>query len=159
MMKWRKSIARGVGAGLVAASLAVASLATWASEEEEEEVHLVDLMMMLQYFTHKTGLSLRAGNLELADFYLPRVQRKSLGEVGEVESYEGQPVGQLSGAMLGPSLHALEEAVDSGNPETALSAYTDMIDACNACHVATQFGFIKMEDRSTENPYMQSFGN
>ena len=156
MKKWRKSIACGVGAGLVATSLAVASLATWASEEEEE-VHLVDLMSVLQYFTHKTGLSLRAGNLELADFYLHEFE-EVMAEVGEVESYEGQPVGQLSDAMLGPSLHALEEAVDSGNPEAALSAYEVMIDTCNACHVATQFGFIKIEDRSTENPYMQSFG-
>ena len=78
--------------------------------------------------------------------------------MGEIESYDGQPVGQLSGAMLGPSIHELEEAVDSGDSERALSAYKVAIDACNACHVAATFGYIKLEHRSTENPYMQAFG-
>ena len=155
MKKWHQSIACGIGAGVVATLLAVASLAARASGEED--VQLVDKMGALQYFMHKAGLSIRGGSLELADFYLHEIE-EVLEKVEEIESYDGQPMGQLSGAMLGPSFHALEEAVDSGDPEAALSAYKVVLDACNACHVATQFGFIKLEDRSTENPYMQSFG-
>lgn len=48
--------------------------------------------------------------------------------------------------------------MDSENPETALSACQTVLETCNTCHVATEFGVIKVEDRSTENPYMQSFG-
>ena len=155
MKSGTRRIACGIGAGVVAALLAVASLAAWASGEED--VHLVDKMSALQYFMHKAGLSIRAGSLELADFYLHEIEEVLL-EVEEIESYDGHPVGQLSGAMLGPSFHELEEGVDSGDPERALSAYQVVLDACNACHVATEFGFIKVEDRSTENPYMQSFG-
>ena len=137
------------------ALLITASLVARAASEEE--VHLVDKMSALQVFMHKAGLSIRGGSLELADFYLHEIE-EVLDEVAKIESYDGQPVGQLSGAMLGPSFHELEEAVDSGNPEAALSAYQVVIEACNSCHVATQFGIIKIEDRSTENPYMQSFG-
>ena len=155
MKKWSQRIACGIGAGVVATLLAVASLNTRASGEED--VHLVDKMSALQYFMHKAGLSIRGGNLELADFYLHEME-EVLHEVEQIESYDGQPVGQLSGAMLGPSFHELEEGVDSGDPERALAAYQVVLDACNACHVATEFGYIKLEDRSTENPYMQSFG-
>ena len=145
-----QSIACALGALLLTGAY------TAQASGEGEEVHLVDKMMLLQYFTHKAGLSIRAENLELADFYLHEME-EVLGEVGQIESYDGQPVGQLSGAMLEPSIHELEEAVDSGNPERALTAYKAAIDACNACHVATTFGYIKLEDRSTENPFMQSF--
>ena len=151
-----KSVACAIGAALAATLLAVASLSA-ARASGEEDVHLVDKMAALQYFMHKAGLSIRGGSLELADFYLHEME-EVLEEVEEIESYDGQPVGQLSEAMLGPAFHALEEAVDSGNPETALSAYQAVLNTCNTCHVATEFGFIKIEDRSTENPYMQSFG-
>ena len=149
-----KSITCALG-GVAAALLMTASLAARAGGEEE--VHLVDKMSALQYFMHKAGLSIRGGELELADFYLHEIE-EVLEEVAEIESYDGQPVGQLSTAMLGPSFHELEEAVDSGNPEAALSAYQVVIQTCNACHVVTQFGFIEIADRSTENPYMQLFG-
>ena len=154
MKTWRQSIAVVVGAGTVAALLATATFVARAAGEGE--VPLLDKMITLQYVTHKAGLSIRAGNLELADFYLHEME-EVIAEVEEIESYEGQPVGQLSGAMLGPAFHKLEEGVDSGDPEAALSAYTAVIDSCNACHVATTFGVIKIVDKSTENPYMQAF--
>lgn len=141
--------------GAIAALLATAPLSAYAAGEEE--VHLVDKMAALQYFMHKVGLSIRADNLSLADFYLHEIE-ETLEEVGEIEAYDGHPIGELSTTMLEPSIHELEEAVDSGNPDKALTAYEVVIGACNACHLATDFGMIKIEDRSTENPYMQSFG-
>ena len=117
----------------------------------------MDKMTALQYFMHKVGLSIRADNLPLADFYLHEME-EVLVEVGEVESYNDHPIGKLSNSMLEPSIHELEEAVDSGSSDRALTAYKVVIGACNACHLATEFDMIKVEDRSTENPYMQSFG-
>lgn len=122
----------------------------------EEKVRLVDKMSALQYFMHKTGLAIRGGGLELADFYLHEIE-EVLDEVAEIESYNGQPVGQLSREMLGPSFHELEEAVDDPDPDKALKAWRVVLDACNACHRATGFGFIVLEDRSTRNPFMQRF--
>ena len=155
MKKRRLRMACGIiGGGAVAAMLVVASLGARASGEDD--VHLVDMMSALQTFMHKTGLSLHAGNLELADFYLHETE-EVLSEVGTIESYDGQPVGLLSAEMLGPAIHELEEAVDGESPEAARAAYQVVLEACNACHLATGFGFIKVVDKSTENPYMQSF--
>ena len=155
MKTLRQSIAYAFGRGVVAVLLVVAA-SLGARAAGEGEVPLLEKMITLQYVTHKAGLSIRAGNLELADFYLHEME-EVIAEIGGMESYEGQPVGQLSGAMLEPVFHKLEEGVDSGDPEAALSAYTAVIDSCNACHVATTFGVIKIVDKSTENPYMQAF--
>ena len=122
----------------------------------EDVPGFVDNMIGLQYFMHKAGLSMRADNLELADFYLHEIE-EILEVVGEIESYDEMPVGELSKAMLGPAFHDLEEAVDSGDSSAALSAYTTVINSCNACHTATGFAYIKIADRSTENVFMQDF--
>ena len=123
----------------------------------EDVPGFVDNMIAMQYFMHKAGLSIRADNLELADFYLHEIE-EILEVVGEVETYGEMPVGELSTAMLGPAFHGLEEAVDSGDSGAALAAFATVINSCNACHTATNFGYIKIADRSTENVYMQDFG-
>ena len=141
---------KGIACALAAAILLPANAAG------EGEVHLVDKMTALGYFTHKVGLSLAADNLELADFYLHEMEEVS-AEVAAIPEYDGQPVGQLSAAMLLPILNELAEAVDSGSADSARAAYGKVIDSCNACHVATTFGYIKVTDRSDYNPYGQDF--
>lgn len=116
---------------------------------------MVTLMTALQYFSHKAGLSIRAGNLELADFYMHEIEEAMEG-VAEIESYDGQPVGALSEMMAVP-VENVGEGLDAGDAEGALNAYQTMLGTCNACHAATGFAIIKIEDRSTENPFMQAF--
>ena len=122
----------------------------------DEGVGLIDLMGNFQIFAHKAGLSIRAGNPELADFYMHEIE-ENLEATGEIEEYDGYPVGDLSIAMLTPVVENVGSHLDSGDMEGAMDAYNQMINACNACHLATAHGFIKIVDRSTENPYMQAF--
>lgn len=134
----------------------IAPAITTLSQSAEEEVEgFVDLMAALQYFSHKVGLSIRGENLELADFYMHEIE-ETLAAISEVESYDGHPVGELS-KMMGPVVEDVGGGLDAGDPQAAMDAYQRMIDTCNTCHAVTNFGYIKIVDRSTENPFMQAF--
>lgn len=120
------------------------------------DADLIGLMGNFQVFTHKAGLSIRAGNPELADFYMHEIE-ENLEATGEIEEYDGHPVGELAVGMLTPAVENVGSNLDSGDMEGAMAAFNMMINACNACHLATEHGFIKIVDRSTENPFMQAF--
>jgi hypothetical protein len=122
---------------------------------QSAEEGLVDYMTALQYFSHKAGLAIRGGNLELADFYMHEIE-EALEGVAEIESYDGHPVGALSEMMAVP-VESVGGGLDAGSTEDAMAAYQSMLDTCNVCHVATEHGFIKIVDNSMENPYMQAF--
>lgn len=138
-------------AGVVAVS------APASADKGRENYELVSAMGSLQYFLHKTGLALRSANYRLASFYLHEIE-EVLEEIGKVKSYDGHPVGKMSGEATAEVLEALERAVKDEKRGASRRAYSDMIKACNTCHTATDHGFIKVRDRSGRNPFMQSFG-
>ncbi len=120
------------------------------------DVGLIDLMRNFQYFTHKVGLSIRGGNAELADFYMHEIE-ENLAQVAKIDEYDGHPVGELSVGMLTPVVEGVGTQLDNNDLDGALQAYTGLINACNACHLVTEHGFIKVVDNSEMNPYMQTF--
>lgn len=145
-----------IGKAMLAAC-ALALPLTAAASEGEGDVELVDNMSQLQYFSHKAALSIDAENRQLADFYVHELE-EMLEQTESIESYDGHPIGELAGAMLRPAVEDLEEALDEGEWPAVNSAYDSMIDSCNACHQATEHGYIKIE-RSSQNPYMQDFSS
>lgn len=121
----------------------------------EGEADLIGIMGNLQRFAHKAGLALDQDNRTLVAFYTHEM-RETLAELQEVEEYNGEPVGELTGSMLAPALKRFEKAAVMGELEPAKAAYGAMVTACNACHQVTGYEFIKIE-HNTENPYAQSF--
>ncbi|WP_376694628.1 hypothetical protein [Wenzhouxiangella sp. EGI_FJ10305] len=121
----------------------------------EEEPSMIETMGDMQYFIHKLELSVRAGNNDLVEFYAHEVE-ENIEKAQGIEEYHGIRVGELTTAMLIPAFEAFEEAVD-GKDHGAVDAGLDrLIKACNACHQATDYGFINIVRRK-DNPYMQSF--
>ncbi len=142
---------RHASAGILARIVALAVLLSPAALADE----LVELMGAIQTHTHKLQLSLDHGNTALAAFYVHEVE-ELLEELQGVEEYDGHPIGQLAGAMLVPVIGRLETAVDGGNVDAAHRELDALISACNACHIATNHGFIVIA-RNSANPYLQSF--
>lgn len=145
-----------IGKAMLAVCVLALPLAAAASEGEGD-VELVDNMSQLQYFSHKAALSIDAENRQLVDFYVHELE-EMLEQTESIESYDGHPIGELAGAMLGPAVEDLEDALDEGEWPAINEAYDGMINSCNACHQATEHGYIKVE-RSSENPYMQDFSS
>lgn len=139
-------------------SMLAATLCTVATAAEDGEDHdLIGNMGSLQYFSHKLDLSIRAQNRELVDFYAHEIE-ETIEATTEIEAYHGKPVGELTEAMLTPAFERFEQAVDdaSGGWGNIDDRFGELVDACNACHQATEYGFINIQ-RSDANPYMQSF--
>ena len=140
------------------AAFAAASLGAVAMASEDGKNHdLIGNMGSMQYFSHKLDLSLRARNRELVDFYAHEIE-ETIEATTEIEAYHGKPVGELTEAMLAPAFERFEQAVDdqAGDWKAIDSQFDALVDACNACHQATEYGFINIE-RTDVNPYMQSF--
>jgi len=139
----------------IAALSLIPALSMGTSSAQASGVDLVGTMGSLQYFAHKTHLSLNAKNQELANFYAHEIEEQ-LEALEGIKQYHGQPIGELSKSMLVPSFEAFEASLKKGEWRAAQKNFKVMINTCNACHQATQHGFIKIE-LSDKNPYMQAF--
>lgn len=135
--------------------LAAAALLAFAPLKADEEPALVENMGAMQNFLHKLSLSVAARNSELADFYAHELE-ETIEEAEEIKDYKGKPIAQLVKGMLVPPFEALEDAIDDGDWARADARLTEVINACNACHQATGFGYLQIAP-TTQNPFMQSF--
>jgi hypothetical protein len=139
----------------IAICLIVALAGPARAAEAPESPDMITTMGHLQLFLHKLSLSVDADNLELADFYAHELA-EAIETAESIEAYHDIPVGRLTESILTPSFHALETAIDGGDPAQARARLRGVISACNGCHEATGYGVIRIAP-SEVNPYMQSF--
>lgn len=106
----------------------------------EEPVELAVLMFRFQVHAEKLWHAGQAGNQPLAGFYLHELEEtlEEIEHAGLVE--DGHDLSAMSISMLGPPLEATERAVDEGGDFAA--AYEQLVAGCNACHVASDHGFV-----------------
>lgn len=120
------------------------------------EPGLAVLMERMQTYTHKLQLSVEARNAPLAHFYLHELEETSEFVADTIEHYHDYPVGALVREMLLPRIEQLEDVVDAADWPAGDSGLTDLIGACNACHVATGHGQIRITPADS-NPFAQDF--
>lgn len=120
-----------------------------------EEGGLIEQMSRMQYFLHKTGLSLDAENLKLASFYIHELE-ESIEALEEFGQYKNYPIGDLAESKLSPGIEILEDSVKAGNLKQAWPAYEALAGRCNSCHQATDHDYIVIK-YNKDAPYMQTF--
>ena len=123
--------------------------------EAGEDIELVSYMSSMQYFAHKTGLAIDHNNHKLAKLYAHELE-EFIEKVEAVDSFDDQPIGKLAGTILVPAFEEFEATLDAGQWEKTSASFDTLLDKCNACHVASDHGYIQIR-RSTSNPFMQSF--
>jgi len=109
----------------------------------------------MQYYAHKLGLAVDAGNADLTRFY-SRELEEVIEAVGEIREYEGIPIAKHLGVTLKPAYAKLEQAIDRGDTSAINGAYHNLLAGCNACHQSSQRPFIVIRHNRV-NPYMQDF--
>lgn len=114
-------------------------------------------MAWLQRWVTKLWYAGDAGHWELADFYLHETEEtlEDMIAAGVVE--DGHDISALIQGMLIPQIEALETAVDEASPDLFRRHYQAMVVQCNACHVATEHGFLVMDIPSGPPPFAQNF--
>ena len=120
------------------------------------EPGLAMLMERMQTYTHKLQLSIDARNAPLAGFYLHELEETSEFVADTIEHYHDYPVGALVREMLLPRIEQLGGVIDAADWPAGDSGLTDLFGACNACHVATGHGQIRITPADS-NPFAQDF--
>ncbi len=128
-------------------------------EEGDETPELAGYMTSLQQYTHKFALAVDAENTELAEFYLHEMEELAEKIREDVPTYEGYEIAKLTGSFLVTSFEPVDKAVESADWAEARKQLKSMIQKCNACHDATDHGFIRLTAGFDKNPYNQDFGS
>ena len=126
-------------------------------DESPPTPELALLMGDLQRLTHKLALSADAGNAELAAFYLHESQEQLRKIQSEAPEYENIPVALLIDRLAHPAFVPMQEAVTAKDVKRMREGMNAIVQACNACHTATQHGFIRITAGTEVNPFNQSF--
>jgi hypothetical protein len=121
----------------------------------DDDLDLVTWMGRLQYYTHKLGLSIDAGNQALIGYYIHEVE-EVIEEIEKVDDYDGVAVGKLTKKVLVPAFETLEEAFESGDQSRLDGDYNRLITACNQCHESSNRFYLVVERRH-DNPFAQRF--
>lgn len=125
--------------------------------EDVATAELALLMGDLQRLTHKLALSADAGNFELAAFYLHESQEQLRNIQTEAPEYENIPVALLIDRLAHPAYEPMQTAVSAKDAPAMRHGIQTIVNACNACHTATQHAFIKITSGTEVNPFNQSF--
>lgn len=116
---------------------------------------LLTLMHNMQYYGHKLGLAIDAGNKPLMGFYVHEVE-EVIEAVSEIDSYDGIAIATLLESTLKPRFEALEGAIEVGEAERVDAAYDTLLAGCNECHRSANRPYLVIE-RNRDNPYPQQF--
>jgi hypothetical protein len=126
-------------------------------DESPRTPELALLMGDLQRLTHKLALSADAGNAELAAFYLHE-SKSSFGRSNPRHpSMKTFPSRLLIDRLAHPAYAPMQEAVTAKDAKRMREGMNAIVQACNACHTATQHAFIRITPGTEVNPFNQSF--
>ena len=123
---------------------------------EEAGIPLIYHMSFISRYSMKLYFAGEAENWELADIYSHEIEEITKGIVDREEEHDGINIGELMGTLLLPQIEELELAIDSGDREMFLDRYNVMIQTCNQCHVASDYGAVKVTVPEL-NPFNQDF--
>jgi hypothetical protein len=149
-LTWERTIRHAPGAILVV----FACLA--ATPVPGGEPGLAVLMERMQTYTHKLQLSIEARNAPLADFYLHELEETSEFVAENIEHYHDYPVGEMIAQLLLPVIEHLEDAVGEADWAKSDHRFGQLLEACNACHLASGQGAIRIAP-AQYNPFAQDF--
>lgn len=118
---------------------------------------LAVLMARQQYLVLKLGESVHAGNRALMGFYVHELRESTGGIIADVATYDGFKIADLTRSILIPDLERLATTIDEAPISDVKLAYTRVIQSCNACHAATDHGFILITEARGESGWNQAF--
>jgi len=105
---------------------------------------LAPAMGDMQRFAEKLYFAGQAGNWPLADFYLHEIEETVEKVIKSNIVDEGVPVSSFMKTMFPPSVEGIKGPVKARDAAQFAARYEGLISSCNACHQATQHGFVKI---------------
>jgi hypothetical protein len=128
-----------------------------AGSRPDSEPELALLMSRQQVWMDKLGAAIRAENRELMDFYAHELEESTTGIIANVDTYDGFKIADLTQTLLIPDLQRLAHSIDDAPIDEVRLAYARVVQSCNACHAATDHGFILITESRGESGWNQAF--
>ncbi|TNF35268.1 MAG: hypothetical protein EP315_06160 [Gammaproteobacteria bacterium] len=122
-----------------------------------DDVSLVKAMGSLQYFAHKTSLSIDSKNIKLTSFYAHEME-EIIEDIGKIEDFKGYPISELVRNKLLPPFEKLEDSIRTGDWKKIDTQFNQLVEGCNLCHTASDHEYVIIV-RPKNNHFMQSFDN
>lgn len=127
-----------------------------SDEQYMDAVPLIYHMSFMQRYATKLYFSGMQENWELADIYAHEIEELSETIIDGNHMDDGVDVSGLLESMLPPQIELIEEAIDAQDQRMFESNYQTMIQTCNQCHQASDYGAVKVSVPTT-NPFAQDF--
>jgi hypothetical protein len=90
----------------------------------------------------KLGLAGHAEKWPLANYALAEIRQAFAGIVKAVPKFRGMPVGDLVDLALTQPLNAIEAAIKQQDPKKFATAYDQLNQGCNVCHVELDHPYV-----------------
>jgi hypothetical protein len=102
-----------------------------------------DMMNTLIQPRHaKLGLAGHAEDWQLAGYAVAEIRQAFAGIVKAQPRFAGMPVGELVDAAINPPLNAVDAAVKQQDPKAFATAYGQLTQGCNACHMELDHPYV-----------------
>jgi hypothetical protein len=121
------------------------------------EPGLVEFMAHVQSHHAKLWLAGNARNWDLADYQVDEL-KELLEEIAKrIPVYKDVPVGKMIEANTMGPIGDIENAIKASDSKAFASAFDKLTAACNACHEASNRGFIVIQRPATSPFPNQAF--
>lgn len=126
------------------------------NEQYMDAVPLIYHMSFMQRYATKLYFSGMAENWGLADIYSHEIEELAETIINGKHVDDDIDVSGLLETMLPPQIEKIEEAIDAQDLSLFERNYEIMIQTCNQCHKAANYGLVKVTLPEV-NPYAQDF--
>ncbi len=121
-----------------------------------DSIPLIYHMSFMQRYSTKLYFSGIEQNWALADIYAHEIEELTETIIKGKHVDDGVEVSELLENMLPPQIEHIEEAIDAKDVALFEQNYEAMIQTCNKCHQAANYGPVKITVPET-NPFAQDF--
>jgi len=98
---------------------------------------------------NKLWFAARAGNWPLAEYELGEI-KEIMGDVQDlVPTFKNLPLADMLDAVITKEIAALEKSIAAKDSKGFAAGYDKLTQACNACHQATENGFVVIKRPTT----------
>jgi len=127
-----------------------------SDEHYMDAVPLIYHMSFMQRYSVKLYFSGMEENWGLADIYAHEIEELTETIIDGNHMDDGVDVSGLLESMLPPQIVQMEAAIDAKDRNMFEENYQTMVQTCNQCHQAANYGLVRITVPET-NPYNQDF--
>ena len=117
--------------------------AAYERDSAYEEGDLLRHMVLFQRYLEKAALASDAGNPELAAFYAQKIEENAHLVVDSGFMIDGKDVSEIAADVALPRAAELVRVAEAGGD--VRPALTRMAVGCNACHIRSGYGLVRVE--------------